>query len=218
LFDRLDVLSDRVSSAAPQAMLRSTPTIAAGKSGAMAMALRQIVVRQGDGRTSIETLPPRIGSAAASVPTAAGSVTVGKTGRMMMGTGSVDVGTPGPAAAATKAETLVERIGDRIARRLGMAAANETEAAASAAPTAVTPPSAPMCPMMGTTASPMSGAVSAQVETSSSDIDSLDGFGTLTISLGDASPAASAAGGEGRLVHWLERLLDVLELKLAAMK
>jgi hypothetical protein len=179
----------------------------------------QAVVTQSEGRVSIATMAPGSASAVARTPAFAGSVTVGKTGRMMIGTGSVDVGTPGPAAAAaTKAETLVERIGDRIARRLGMAAANETEAAASVAPTAVTPPSAPMCPMMGTMASPMSGTVSAQVETSSSDIDSLDGFGTLTISLGDASPAASAAGGEGRLVHWLERLLDVLELKLAAMK
>ncbi|MCX6100173.1 MAG: hypothetical protein NTV92_01870 [Candidatus Bipolaricaulota bacterium] len=46
-----------------------------------------------------------------------------------------------------------------------------------------------------------------------------DDFGTLTISLsGDARLASvSAVGGGQRLVDWLERLVQVLELKLAAM-
>ncbi len=219
LLDRLDTLSGGTTAAAPQAILKSAPAIAVGKRGAMTMQRGQVVVTQSDGRVSI-TAAPASASAAATTSAQADSVTVGKAGRMMMRAGQADAGTAGQAIApVTKAETLVERIRDRIARRLGMAGAT-TETVTSAAPSAVTSPAAPTCPMMGTMASPTGGAVSAQTGASSAGVMNADDFGTLTISLDDAAPVVSVggAGAEGRLIAGLERILEVLELKLAAMK
>jgi len=53
----------------------------------------------------------------------------------------------------------------------------------------------------------------------SSDLEGREDFGTLTLSLGGrtAGVAERSPGGERRLVQGLERLLRILELKLAAM-
>jgi hypothetical protein len=104
--------------------------------------------------------------------------------------GSIDV--------AGKIQTMVERIRERVADRL------------SGAP----------CPMAGMMMSASGGPVSGQVGVFVGRGEGSDDFGTVTISLSDSGSPASVGvrGGERRLVSWLDRFAQVLELKLAAMK
>ncbi len=110
---------------------------------------------------------------------------------------------------AAKIQSMAQRIRDRIAGRLGAAAT-------ATVPSATT---VPPCPMLGTMMPSTGGADSTRGMASSSEVGNSGDFGTLTISLSGVAPMASAgaAGGEQRLLDWLARWVQVLELKLAAM-
>jgi len=112
--------------------------------------------------------------------------------------------TDGAADIVGKIQSFAEQVRDRISARRG----------GDAAPT--TPPDLPMRAVSSWDA----GTDSSRGSAAPTRAMSQDDFGTLTISLADelrASPrGANAAAGRG-LMSGLERLVDVLERKLAAM-
>ncbi len=190
----------------------------------MMMMRGQIGVMQSSAQASSAT------TTSATVATAATAVTPqaqtggmagmsgGQTGCTMMQSGQASNAQTieGTSGVVGKIQSVAQRIRDRIAGRLG-AATTETSPSTTVSPSAAAAISP--CPMMGTMMPSTARADSAQGVTSSSEVGNPDDFGTLTISLSGDAPMASvsAAGGGQRLVDWLERLVKVLELKLAAM-
>ena len=214
LMGHLDAASVQAAGVVPQAM----------SSGGTMMMRGQIGVMQSSAQASSATTP------SATVATAATAVTPqaqtgsmagmsgGQTGCTMMQSGQASNAqtNEGTSGVVGKIQSVAQRIRDRIAGRLG-AATTETSPSTTVSPSAAAANSP--CPMMGTMMPSTARADSAQGVASSSEVGSPDDFGTLTVSLsGDAPmPSVSAVGGGQRLVDWLERLVKVLELKLAAM-
>jgi len=145
-------------------------------------------------------------------------VAAGQNGRMMMRRGQASMTSPssqtapeptqGSTGVAGKIQTMVERVRERVADRLTGAAM-------------VAPSAGAACPMAGTMmTSPSGSSVSGQVDALAGEAEISDDFGSVTISLSDSGSPASVGvrGGEQRLVSWLDRFAQVLELKLAAMK
>jgi len=148
------------------------------------------------------------------------AMAVGQNGRMMMRGGQAPMMPPsgrtaseatgGSPGVADKVQTTVERIRERVAGCLVGTATSNAAASAGAA-----------CPMAGMMRRFQSGGpVSGQVGVFVGGGEGSDDFGTVTISLSDSGSPASVGvrGGERRLVSWLDRFAQVLELKLAAMK
>jgi hypothetical protein len=148
------------------------------------------------------------------------AMAAGQNGRMMMRRGQAPVMPPsgrpatevpgGSSCVADKVQTTVERIRERVAGCLMGVATPSAAASAGAA-----------CPMVGMMRRFQSGSsVSGQVGVLAGGVEGSDDFGSVTISLSDdASPASvGARGGERRVVDWLLRFAQVLELKLAAIK
>ena len=141
----------------------------------------------------------------------------GQNGRAMMRRGQASMMSPssqtapeptqGSIGVAGKIQTMVERIRECVADRV--------TGAAMAAPSA-----GAVCPMAGMMMSASGSPVSGQVGVFVGGGEGSDDFGTVTISLSDSGSPASVGvrGGERRLVSWLDRFAQVLELKLAAMK
>jgi hypothetical protein len=144
------------------------------------------------------------------------AMAVGQNGRMMMRGGkapmvppSATEATGGSPGVADEVQTTVERIRERVASCLMWTATPDAAASAGAA-----------CPMVGTMRRFQGGSsVSGQVGVLAGRVKGSDDFGSVTISLSDSgSPAsAGARGGERRVMDWLLRFAQVLELKLAAM-
>ncbi len=145
------------------------------------------------------------------------AMAAGQNGRMMMRGAQAPMTSPsgqtvpeptqGSIGVAGKIQTMVERIRERVADRLTGAAM-------------VVPPASAACPMARMMMSASGGPVSGQVGVFVGRGEGSDDFGTVTISLSDNGSPASVGvrGGERRLVNWLDRFAQVLELKLAAMK
>jgi hypothetical protein len=214
LMGHLDAASVQAAGVVPQAM----------SSGGTMMMRGQIGVMQSSAQASSATPP------SATVATAATAVTPqaqtgsmagmsgAQTGCTMMQSGQASNAqtNEGTSGVVGKIQSVAQRIRDRIAGRLG-ASTTETSPSTTVSPSAAAAISP--CPMMGTMMPSTARADSAQGVTSSSEVGSPDDFGTLTISLSGDAPMASvsAVGGGQRFVDWLERLVKVLELKLAAM-
>jgi len=141
----------------------------------------------------------------------------GQNGRVTMRRGQAPMTSPsgqtapeptqGIIGVAGKIQTMVERIRERVADRLTGTAM-------------VAPSAGAACPMAGMMMSASGGPVSGQVGVFVGGGEGSDDFGSVTISLSDDGSPASVGvrGGERRLVSWLDRFAQVLELKLAAMK
>jgi hypothetical protein len=144
------------------------------------------------------------------------AMAAGQNGRMMMRRAQAPMMPPNgrtateatgeSAGVAGNIQTMVERIRERVADRLTSAAMVAPSAGAAC----------PMAGMMSASGGPVSGQVGVFVGRG----EGSDDFGTVTISLSDSGLPASVGvrGGERRLVSWLDRFAQVLELKLAAMK
>jgi len=273
MLGRLGALTTGVSGLGPQAMMRSAATTVAATAPVKG---RGQTLSRATTAEPAKTAPTTMSSAAASKAVTAVGMACGQSGMMQNGqmgmqqSGSAAVElTPGSAGVAGKVQNLVERIRDRVAKRLGASApsavtavAVPTTEAAPAAPSSSTgmcpmretmgmsmsssaaPSSGSMaCPMMGTMgmsqspsaapsssgsmACPMMGTMSQAADSSAAGMDAvqagvaanIDGFGVVTMSLttGGSADATAMDAGDGRLAYGLERLLEVLELKLAAM-
>lgn len=206
LFGRLDAAAARAPLGTRSSVTMPARGSAFGVEGAAIVQQGRATVTKGAGRITITT-PGGDAASSASGATQSGSLPAGAMGRIGMRSGMVGVGaSDSTPPLATRVGAMVEKIRDRLARRV--------DAADSAAA-----PMGPMC-AMGMMAAP--GADSeAQIVGSIPDSESASDFGMLTISLGPASASLSVGtdGGSARtgLVDWLERLLRVLELKLAAV-
>jgi hypothetical protein len=143
------------------------------------------------------------------------AMVAGQNGRMMMRVGQATMMSPSTqtspepiqasAGVAGRIQTMVERVRGRVADRVTSVAT-------------ATPSVGEACPMAGMMMPASGGPVSGQVGVSG--VEGSDDFGTVTISLSDNGLPASvgARGGERRVVDWLLRFAQVLELKLAAIK
>jgi len=231
LMGRLDAASAQAAGVLLQAMPSGVPSTATDQIGAMMMQRGQMGVVQSSGQASSTMATPATASTVVTPQAQTGSMagmSAGQTGCTMMQSGQMGTvmmqSGQAPNAQTTesvsgvvgKIQSMAQRVRERIAGRLGAANAGST-------PSMTTSPSAAAavspCPMMGTMVPSTASAGSAQGAVSSSEVGNPDDFGTLTISLFGAAPTASAntAAGGQRLVDWLERLVQVLELKLAAM-
>jgi hypothetical protein len=231
LMGRLDAASAQAAGVVLQAMPSRVPSTAADQIGAMMMQRGQMGVVQSSGQASSTVPTPATASTVVTPQAQTGSMadmSGSQTGCTMMQSGQMgtmmQVGQAQSAQATEgasggvvgKIQSMAQRIRERIAGRLG-AATNESVPSTTTSPSAAAAVSP--CPMMGTMMPSPAGAGSAQGIASSSEVGNPDDFGTFTISLSGAAPTASvntAAGGQ-RLLDWLERLVQVLELKLAAM-
>jgi hypothetical protein len=231
LMGRLDAASAQAAGVMLQAMPSGVPSTATDQIGAMMMQRGQMGVVQSSGQASSTMATPATASAVVTSQAQSGSMSgmnAGQTGCTMMQSGQM--GTmmmqsgqapnaqtiEGVSGVVGKIQSMAQRIRERITGRLGAATTESVPSTTTSrsAAAAVSP-----CPMMGTMMPLTASAGSAQGVASSSEVGNPDDFGTLMISLSGAAPTASvntAAGGQ-RLVDWLERLVQVLELKLAAM-
>lgn len=205
LFGRLDVMTTRTMGAAPSSVTK--PARAAAGKALTATGPRAGAVTTGNsGRVTITT--PGAGSDGAALGMVeSGSVSAGPMGRIMSQRRTVDVGASDSGTSmANRIGAMIENMRDRLARRLGA-----PEEAASASP----------CPMGSMTGmpSPVGAEAAATLAMDSSDLENAGDFGTLTLSLGGrvTDVAGGSPGGEARVARGLERLLRILELKLAAM-
>ncbi len=149
-------------------------------------------------RTRMGSLQAGKGVAALAVATArgAGRAVMMSNGQMVTVKDDPTTASGAESGVADKLATLVERARDRLAQRLG-----ETEAVRAG------------CPMMEPERVAMANPISAATSGSAAAED----FGAVTISLGDPATGVAPKLGAGPAVTWLEALLQVLELKLAAM-
>ncbi len=205
LFGRLNVLTTRTIGATPATVTRPVRA-AASKVRAATSPRAGVVVTGNNGRVTITT-PGADTERAAAGTVESGSMSAGPMGRITFPSGTAGAGSSDSGSAmADGIGAMINRMRDRLAARIG-------------APAASTPASpCPMGPMMGMQSSAGPEAAATLVM-DPSDLEGAGDFGTLTLSLGGrmADVAGRSPGGELRLAHGLERLLRILELKLAAM-
>lgn len=130
---------------------------------------------------------------------------VGPMGRLGLRAGPAGAAPSDEASpAAPKAGAMIGKLRDRLASRLGQAEGK-----------ALGP--CPGCPMTAVPTPPAGVVGGAQSSSDAAGAVPSGDFGPLTLSLAAPQLDEGLSAGEPRFVLWLERLLDVLELKLAAM-